>query len=334
MDWSTGFSGRYILYRVDPATWADVERLRFVSGTIDRTSDELRCSAQIDMTEVPGDGEEWVRIYLDARQEGGDPAQVPLFTGLTSMPERKISGTKETYTVDLYSALKPAADILMQRGWYAPVGISASTLLYDLLHIIAPVEIDSGAPQLASALIAEDDESNLTMANKIIEAIGWRMYVDGMGVIHIKQKDTAPVVTLDALTYDVIETEVTDKRDWYSCPNVLRAAKDDTVAVARDDDPDSPLSTVSRGREIWAQETDVTLQDGQSLAEYARTKLAELQSPARTLSYDRRFIDGVNVSDVIRIHYPASGIDGDYEITSQSIELGFSCRTSEEVKKI
>jgi hypothetical protein len=134
----------------------------------------------------------------------------------------------------------------------------------------------------------------------------------------------------DALENDIIELTVTDAQDWYSCPNVLRVINGDMTAIARDDDPDSKYSTVRRGREIWMEETSPSLNNGESIEEYAFRRLKELQSPARQIGYDRRFVPDIVPGDIVGVHHPAQRIDGDFRITSQRIELGYGCRTSEE----
>lgn len=70
MDWSKGFSARYILTTVDPKTWTDQKEFEFTEGSIDRDStSDLRESASVTMTEKITDSECWVRIYLQATQE-------------------------------------------------------------------------------------------------------------------------------------------------------------------------------------------------------------------------------------------------------------------------
>lgn len=333
MRWDQGYTSRYQVYQVDPMTWRDIRRFEVVSGTIERQSDGLLVSANIEVPDALPEGEHWLRIYLDARQEGEQPERVALFTGLTGAPERAIKGGGDSYTVDLYSSLKPAEDILLQRGWYAPVAINTGIIIQQLLAAVAPVEIDEGAPALDTAIIADDSETALSMAQKIVDAINWRIRITGDGVIHVEPKPTQPAVTLSAEEFDVIETEVTESYDWFSCPNVLRATLDDTTAVARDDDPDSILSTVTRGREVWMEAEDVSLADGESLSEFAARTLSENQAAARTLSYDRRFVPGIGVGDLTTIHYPAKGLDGKYRVKAQTMELGKACKTSEEVEE-
>lgn len=335
MIWSQGFTGSYYLTIVDPKTWRDLRRMEITGGSIERSKDNLLESADIDVTELPDSGEAWIRVWLDADQEG--ITHVPLFTGLTSAPSRDINGLRNSYKMECYSVLKPIDDILTERGFYVPAEVKAPDAAAKLLRTgIAPVEVVSSValPQLTGAIIAEDGESNLTLALKVLEAIDWHIRIDGQGVIHVEPNTDTTTAIFNSTDNDVIELSLSDEYDWYSCPNVLRAISDDLIAVARDDDPDSPLSTVSRGREIWAEESSVTLGTNESLGTYAFRRLKELQSPARTITYTRRFDPDVNVGDIVMINCPEIGIDGLFRVASQSLELSHGCRTSEEATSV
>ena len=40
------------------------------------------------------------------------------------------------------------------------------------------------------------------------------------------------------------------------------------------------------------------------------------------------------VGDMVRLHYPAQGLDGLFRVKSQNIELGYNARTTEEVEAV
>ena len=122
--------------------------------------------------------------------------------------------------------------------------------------------------------------------------------------------------------------------DWYDCPNVVRAVLDDSYAVARDDNDNSPLSVQNRGREVWLEDSSPCLLENETLAEYAQRLLKSAQQASTTISYDRRFNPDVYISDVVRLNYPAQKIDGLFLVTSQTITLGYNAKTSEEVIQI
>ena len=330
MNWNSGFSASYYATIVDPATWRDIDTIDLTGGSIKKSTAKLLESADIELTQLPVEGETWIRLWLDAKQ-GNSGAHEALFTGLLSAPSVDWDGRRESHKVEAYSVLKPADDVLLQLGWYVAAGTNGAKAAADLLAVgPAPVTYADAAPTLTSAIIAEKKETCLTMAQKIIDAIGWRIRITGRGEISIEPKATEASASFDPIENDIVELELSDSQDWFSCPNVFRATSGDLTAVARDEDPESKLSIPTRGREVWAQETNCKLASDESLANYAKRRLAELQSPARSVSYARRYTPDVVVGDVVTLHYPGQRIEGDFRIISQKIDLGFGARTQEE----
>ena len=262
MNWNRGFVARYTYTIVDPYSWRDLESYDMTGGSIMRSSDGLMQSASMEITEIPVDGEAWVRIYLNATQ-ADEGTREALFTGLLQVPTTDWDGSKESHDAELCSVLKPAEDVHMPLGWYAPAGMNGAELAAELLNVgAAPVGYEENSPTLTQSIIAEKNENNLTMARKIVDAIGWRIRISGDGIIMIQPKATERSAVLDPLDNDIMELSVTDTRDWYACPNVLRVTVGDMTATARDDDEESQYSTVTRGREIWEDESCSSLNDG------------------------------------------------------------------------
>lgn len=334
MDWTTGFSASYHMTVVDAATWADVGTVQITGGSIKKESSGMYQSADVDCVRYQQGIEQWIRLWLSVNQEG-DVDTIPLFTGLACSPDRDLRGNIETNSIQCYSVLKPADDVLLERGWYAPSGVAGSMLVKQLLGVSpAPIVEDDGSPLLESSIIAEDGETRLSMSQKILEAINWRLKINGRGEIRICANDDNSILQMDSVDYDIVEPRLQIKNDWYDCPNVFRAIDDDVMAIARDDSEDSPLSTVNRGREVWQEDTSCHLNDGETVAEYAVRRLKEEQEVALTVSYDRRFVPDVEPTDVVRLHYPSQEIDYDARIISQTLKLGYGCKVSEEVSRI
>jgi len=331
MDWSRGFSAVYFIATVDPVTWRDTDRVEVTGGTITREANGLMHAADVDCINYDATEERYIRIYLDARQTG-DGARVALFTGLAAAPEAAHRGTATEVTVECYSVLKPAEDVLLPLGWYAPAGIDAGSIIRQLLAVIpAPVTVDESAPTLKTSIIADEDESYLSMAQKVAAAIGWIIRLEGDGSVHFMPKPATYSAVFDPRENDVIESGITTKTDWYSCPNVFRAVTDDLMAIARDDSEDSPLSTVNRGREIWMQDTSCDLGDDEDIAQYAQRRLAEEQQKAFSANYKRRFQPDILPGDIVFMRYPKQGLNGSYRVISQTIELGYGATTEEDV---
>lgn len=334
IDWNKGLSAETYVTIVDPTTWKDLDRIEITGGSISRTDEGLRSAADLSFVRYDQSAERWLRVYLDARQTGSSE-HTALFTGLASSPTRDIYGRLSTNAVTCNSVLQPCDDVLLKRGWYAPKGTSADVILRDLLSVTpAPLEISGATPKLADHIVAEDGETRLTMADKILTAIGWRMQVKGDGTITISQPASVASVMFDPIENDSIETELSVEFDWFSAPNVFRAMTDTDSVTVKDEREDSPLSVTNRGREIWMEESDCNLNDGESLQSYAERRLREEQMVNYRVSYKRRYRPDIFASDIVSLHYPEQNIDGDFYIVSQNIELGYGATTDEEVKAV
>lgn len=331
MDWSKGFSASYYLTIVDPVTWRDTERIEVTGGTVSRTASGLRQSADIDCTAFDTGKERWIRVWLDAIQDG-DAAHEALFTGLTSVAETALNGNRTTIPLECYSVLKPCDDVLLDRGYFILTGSSVAQTVRDLLSVTpAPVVVESQSPALRQTIIAESGETRLSMVNKLLDAVGWRLIIDGDGTIRAGAWDADPKASF-GVHNDVIEPRVTLRSDWFRCPNVFRAVSGDFTAIAVDTSPDSILSTVNRGREVWKEDNYVKLTD-EGLEQYAARRLAEEQAYAYAVQYTRRYDPAVNVGRAVRLHYPEQKLMGEYAVTSQRIRLGHGCSVQEEVQK-
>lgn len=328
-----GYSASYYICFVDKRTWADFGRMDITGGSINRSTDVLIESADISCINYQDDSERLVRVYMDVKQ-GSNIGHIPLFTGWATSPEKSINGTLVENTLQCYSVLKPAQDILLPPGWYAPLETDSEALIEGLLKPTgAPINFIDSPSTLKEALIAEENENNLSMAELVISAVGFAMRINGDGSIDIYEKPNIQRIqvagSFDYINNDIFETQLSDKFDWYDCPNVFRAIADDSYAVARDED-----AIDARGREIWAQESSCDLKENESISEYAVRRLKELQTVYRTIEYTRRFQPDIYPLDFVRIHYPTQGISGVFQVTNQTINFGYNASTSEEVIQI
>ena len=331
MDWSKGFSAAYVMQEVDPATWRDTGVIQITGGTIKRELTGKRESADVDCKGIEIGVERWVRIYLETQQDGAS-ARTALFTGLATSPADEYEGNARSNTLSCYSVLKPCEDVDLPLGWYAPQNSNGAEVIRQLLSVTpAPVFVEPDAPTLSDHIIAESNENHLTMIDKILTAIDWRIQIDGDGTIHVEPKPLEPVASFDPLENDMIEAKVKVSADLYSCPNVYRATSGDVTGIARDEDPDSPLSIQNRGREVWKSESGVNLASNESIAQYARRMLKQAQQVKRAASYTRRYMPNVRPSDLIRMGYPAQGLTGVYVVQSQTVALEYGAATDEQI---
>lgn len=334
MNWDKGFTAKYYVCVVDPESWEDIDTFDITDGSITRSDTGLRESADLTCKNRRPEGEEYIRVYLDTRQNGG-AAHTALFTGIATSPDRMINGNREENPLACYSVLKEAEDVLLERGWFAPKDANGAELVRTLLRSVmhAPVDVDGTSPLLNDYIVAEDKENHLSMTDKILEAIGWRLRIDGRGTVTICPPADEASATFDPNDNDSIEPEVTVKDDWYKCPNVFRAVSSNDSVVIKDESSDSMFSIANRGREVWAEEKDVALSNAESLASYASRRLKELQSRMVNVSYQRRYDPNVLVTDLVQMNYSRQDILGKYRVVSQKITLGYGAQTSEEVER-
>lgn len=335
MDWTKGFSAAYYMSIVDPETWRNIDRVEITGGSVSRTDSNLIESADINCVKYDK-GEQWIRLYLDAKQEGSDTAHTPLFTGLATSPASDINGQLITNSLECYSVLKPADDVPVKRGYYVSKDTDCTVLIKNelLKDTPAPVVIDGKAPKLQKTLLAENNESKLSMAIKLLTAINWRFRITGEGIIHICPKEHDAVALFDALGNDVVEPTMNVEYDWFKCPNVFMAVIDGIAYTARDDDPNSVLSTIRRGREIWETEENPTLNTGETSTQYVNRRLKELQQAVMKVSYNRRYYPTITVGDRIELNYPSQGVRGIFQITSHSFSLNYGATVTEDANKI
>ena len=69
---------------------------------------------------------------------------------------------------------------------------------------------------------------------------------------------------------------------------------------------------------------------GESLGEYGMRRLKEMQKPARSLEYTRRFQPDVSINDLVSIIYPKQNIGDVFRVQSQSIDLSYGASVKEE----
>lgn len=332
IDWSKGVVARYYATMVDSSTWRDQSEFDILSGSINYSDSGIRGSADIQCRDFDHDNEYWIRIYVSAMQ-GGESELVPLFTGLASSPDITYNGQIPNSKVQCYSVLSPADKIYLPLGWYAQAGSNGATLIKDLLMDVtpAPIIIDGSSSAITSNIVAENDETNLSMVDKILDAINWRLIIDGDGTVHITPLADGYSATFDYMESDVIELNVTVTNNWSEIPNVFRAVGAGIASIAKDEDPDSPFSIENRGREIWAQETNCTLSEDEKISDYASRKLKEAQRVSKTVDYTRRFMPDVHITDYVWLNYPAQGITGPFVVKSQTLNLGYGGQVSEQV---
>lgn len=347
IDWTASMDQTFEYYIVDPTTWKDRTRLRSVKScsiTRDLESETLG-SASFEIDEPIG--ECYIRVYLIASQNGYRE-RIPLGTFLVQTPSIGFDGKMSTYSLDAYTPLLELKEnppplgysILKETdvGWTNIMDTAYSIARENMRAPVIPAKCSE---TLYYNFISNTDDTWLTFIRDLISNAKYRLDIDPMGQIWFMPKQEidamSPVWTYSDDNSSILTPNITVDRDLYGIPNTIEviysmAGSEVYVGTYVNDDPESPVSTVSRGRKITHRETNPDVIGNpttKQLDEYARQRLKELSSLECTVSYSHAYCP-VKVGDCIRLDYTRSNIPKiKGRVISQTIKCGLGCQVTE-----
>lgn len=345
IDWTASMQQTFEYYIVDPATWRDRKQIQnVVSCSINRDSEaETLGSATIDIDESIG--EHYIRSYLIAIQNGengADTEKIPLGTHLVQTPSSSFTGKAQDVTIDTYSPLLELKENPPPLGYYIPKGSNIMDMAYRLIReqARAPVVKVNCAITLSYDFVADTQDSWLSFISDLIANAKYKLALDEMGrILFAPDQDTAslqPVWTYDDGNSSILYPEISMDHDLFDIPNVLEVIYSNGSSFhyvkAVNDDPNSPTSTVSRGREILHRDTNPSLVGNLSEGEvrlYAEQQLRNLSTLEYTITYTHGYCP-VRVGDCVRLNYVRAGIkDVKAKVISQTIKCEPGCPVTE-----
>lgn len=340
-DWLSSMQQTFEYYIVDPGTWKDTKLLDCVkSCTIERDADaETRGSASMEVTEPIG--ECYIRVYLITIQNGVKEKH-PLGTFLVQTPAATFNGKIHGYSIDAYTPL------LELKEKNPPIGYSVlkNENIMDTVHKLtrenarAPVVPNDCSIKLFFDFVSETDDTWLSFLTDLMANAKYKYDLDEMGrILFSPEQNTAslqPVWTYGDDNSSILYPEVSIDNDLYGIPNVVEviysSGENCYYSKAVNDDPNSSLSTVNRGREIVYRTIDpefVGDPTENQIDEYAKQLLRNLSSIENTISYTHGYCP-VRVGDCIRFDYSRAGLNGvKAKVISQSIECKPGCPVTE-----
>lgn len=341
VDWLSSMQQTYEYYVVDPGTWKDVRRLDNVkSCTIERDSDtETLGSATIDIEESMG--ECYIRVYLVTVQNGLTERH-PLGTFLIQTPSWSFDGKNRDVSVDAYTPLLELKESPPPLGYSLLKGESIMGAVYRLTreHARAPVVEAKSTSTLHYDFVANTDDTWLSFLTDLAANDKYSFALDELGrILFSPKQDTAslqPVWTYDDSNSSILYSEISVDQDLYGIPNVVEViysnGSDHYYARVVNDDPNSPVSTVNRGREIVYRDTNPDLVGNPTedqTKEYARDLLRSLSALEYTVTYTHGYCP-VRLGDCVRLDYIRAGLtDVKGRVISQSIECKPGCPVTE-----
>lgn len=340
-DWLKSMQQTFEYYIVDPGTWKDKSKLDNVKkSTINRDAEaETLGSATIEVTESVG--ECYIRIYLITIQNGIRERH-PLGTYLVQTPSSSFNGKVRNVSMDAYTPLMELKENPPPLGYSIAKDTNIMDIAKQLSHenARAPIVGASCQEKLYSDFVSNTDDTWLSFLSDLIANAKYTFDLDELGrILFSPKQDTAslqPVWTFNDDNSSILYPDITMEHDLYGIPNVVEVAfsQDSNVYYARvvNDDPDSPISTVSRGREITHRVTSPSfsgIPTNNEVEEYARKLLSELSTLEYTVSYTHGYCP-VRLGDCVRLNYTRAGITNvKAKVISQSIDCSSGCKVTE-----
>lgn len=341
IDWTASMQQSFEYYIVDPGTWKETSRLDTVkSCTLTRDSEtETLGAATIDV--VDSIGESYIRVYLIAIQNGVKE-RVPLGTYMVQTPSSSFDGKTRSVTMDAYTPLLELKESPPPIGYSLRKGDNIMEAAYRLCreHMRAPVIKPWCSDVLPADFIADTSDSWLSFITDLVAAAKYTFSLDEYGrVLFSPKQDVAslqPMWTYNDDNSSILYPEYSMDHDMYGIPNVVEVVystgKSTYHARVVNDDPNSPTSTVNRGREIIHRDTSPILPDGvmqQQVDDYAVQLLRSLSTVEYTISYKHAYCP-VHIDDCVRLNYLRGSLNGiKAKIISQSITCEPGCPVSE-----
>lgn len=332
IDWTKSMSQTFEFYKVDPITWKDTTMLTQIKKCSISRDEETQTlgSATIDATETLD--ECYVRIYLVVSQNGFSE-KVALGTYLVQTPSTSYDGKSNNITMDAYTPLIELKEGMPPLGYSLLKDTNIMDVAYDICreHMRAPVVKANSKKTLYSDFISNTNDTWTTFVSDLVANANYKIDLDEVGRVLF-----APIQDIASLQHrwiynddnsSILYPEVTNKRDLYGIPNVVEVvySTDTGYVFSRivNDDENSPISTVNRGREIIYRDTNPNLSGEptqEMLDDYATQLLRNLSCLEHTITYTHGYCP-VRVGDCVLLNYKEAGLNNiRAKVISQNIK--------------
>ena len=340
-DWTKSMQQTYEYFIVDPKSWKDSRLLTTVQScsiTRDSTSDTLGSPS---FTIDESLGEVYIRVYLVTIQNGIRERH-PLGTYLVQTNNPTYNGKNQSLSCTAYTPLIEMKENMPPIGYSFLKNDNILDAAYRVARDCARASVakNTSSKPFFSDFVADTTENALSFLRSLLEYADYSLELDEMGqIMFAPSQDLAalqPVWEFNDEEDSILQPSIAVTNDIYGIPNVVEVIYSNNsdyyhVRVVNDD-PNSPVSTVSRGREIVYRETNPALSGnstGPQIREYAEILLRSLSTLSCTVAYTHGYCP-VRVGDCVRIRCKQLGNNAiKAKVISQTIDCKPGCSVSE-----
>lgn len=348
VDWTSSMQQTFSFYKVDPRTWRDLERIdTMISAQIVRDlSDETLGYATFDADGISG--EFYVRTYLDVTQNRRF-YHIPLGTHLIQSTDDGYNGRRSTITVDGYTPLMELKEKTPPIGFFFGEGENILDSTKDWLKQLMRAPLLDWRTAVSNdvtvkdqnGFVAELDETWLEYLTAFLKNCDHSFRLTEKGEVYLdtdKPSETLqPVFVYQDDRNSILHPQIKINRDLYSIPNVVellisKPEEDGVLVRATNENPNSPISIQSRGREVVQRITDPDVTGYNTLEQYqelAEKTLDDLSNVEYEIEYTHGF-NPVKVGDCVEINYERAGLKNiRARVIRQTIECRPGCKVEE-----
>ena len=340
-NWLGTMQQTFEYYIVDPGTWKDISKVEnVISSSINRDgSVETLGSASINVNEALG--ECYIRIYLITIQNGVREKH-PLGTFLVQTPSYSFDGKTKNITLDAYTPLLELKENYPPLGYSILKGENILNMAFRLVreNLRAPIYETTNGEVLHTNFVAATDDTWMTFLSDLLSNAKYKFGLDELGrILFLPDQDTRslqPVWTYTDDNSSILYPDLDIDHDLYGIPNVVEVIYSNGnqyyYGEAINNDPNSPISTISRGRRITHRVTNPGVLGNPTQAqiqEYAEQLLRELSTLEYTITYKHGYCP-VRLGDCVRLNYKRAGLNGvKAKVISQTIDCVPGCPVTE-----
>lgn len=341
INWHDSMQQTFEYYIVDPNTWKDQSQILDVEAcsiTRDLSSDTLG-SATLDCKTILD--ECYVRVYLISIQNG-ETDKRPLGTFIIQTPSESFDGKVLKNTYDGYTPLLELKEKSPPLGYTLLKDQEIMSIALNLFreNMRAPVVKANSTKTLYDDFVSNTSDTWLTFLSDLVANAEFQIRLDEQGkVIFEPVQDIASIQSVWTYNDDdisILYPDITNDRDLYGIPNTVEViySSNGEILYSKvvNDDKNSPISTVKRGREILYRDTNPSISGiptQEMLDAYATQLLRNLSTLEHTISYRHGYCP-VRIGDVVTINYQRAGLKNvRARVTSQSISCETGCPVEE-----
>ena len=289
----------------------------------------IKSGGSISLREMAGEID-WLNVRVRPwREQGGD--EWPLGVFIPAAPTVTYDDYGRVYDVQLLDRLHLLDRAKLGEGYEIAAGSDVVDAVAALISWTGedPGPIESFGLAARTNIVWEPGETVLRVINDLLESVGaFSLWCDIWGNYRVTPS-TAPATR--PVVYEYVygeewayEPRFTRTDDYYTAINRMEVVTQGDgdlpglYAVAENDDPNDPLSTVNRGIVSGFEEVDAATQG--ILNDIAQRRLLDRGGSVETVEITHIPRD-LPLNSAVRFVYPPAGIDARYVVTRTSTPI-------------